>query len=135
MRLIRWLGSAGRSTLITATLASVMSGSLGAQRDSASRGVNGASSSAVGGAVLRGRVIDALSALPLGGVTVIVTAGRDTLGRGQSDVVGAFVLTGLRATTTSVMTHFARDGYHGDSLSTSVAIGGDPPLEPIRVAM
>ena len=122
MRFIELLGSGGRSTLITAALVSVASGSLAAQRDT------------VSGSVLRGRVIDALSALPLSGVNVIVTAGSDTLGRGQSDVVGAFVLTGLRATTPTVMTHFARDGYHGDSLSTNLSAGSDA-LEPIRVAM
>lgn len=122
MRFIRWLGSGGRSTLITAALVSVAAGSLAAQRDTAS------------GAAVRGRVIDALSAVPLGDVNVVVTAGNDTLGHGQSDVGGAFVL-GLRATPATAMMHFAREGYRGDSLSIDLSARVDVPLEPIRVAM
>lgn len=78
------------------------------------------------GPVLRGRVIDARSTDPLRDVTVLVTAGHDTVGRAVTDTTGAFQLTSRPG---ALVAHFSRLGFHADSIETTV---GEFPL---RVAM
>jgi hypothetical protein len=79
-------------------------------------------------AIIRGRIIDARTARPLRDVAVIVTAGRDTLGRARSDSDGVF--QSAVAAPGQVVAHFAKIGYHADSLK-SVA-GAEFPM---RIAM
>lgn len=76
--------------------------------------------------MLRGRVIDARSTAPLRDVSVLVTAGRDTIGRAVTDTTGAFQLASRSG---PVVAHFVRLGFHADSIETTV---GEFPL---RVAM
>ena len=79
--------------------------------------------------ILRGRIIDARTATPVRDVSVIVTAGRDTLGRARSDTSGMFQsLVGTPAT--SVVVHFIRIGYRADSLKLPTGLEA-----PLRVAM
>jgi hypothetical protein len=80
------------------------------------------------GRALRGRVIDAVSGLPLSGVVVFLTAASDTVSRAQTDSAGVFVLIGIRPSAT---VHFRRLGYRADSLAAD-ANAHDAPL---RVAM
>ena len=77
---------------------------------------------------LRGRIIDGRGAFPLSDVSVVVTAGRDTLARTRSDSSGQFEAP--LATAASVVAHFMRLGYQADSISATG--GGETPL---RVAM
>jgi hypothetical protein len=83
-------------------------------------------------ATVRGRVIDARTAFPLGSVVVILTDGRDTLARAQSDSTGAFILSDISPTAASAVAHFTRSGYRADSLTAEIATAVRTPL---RVAM
>jgi len=87
--------------------------------------------SALGGqsptdSLLRGRVIDARTAVPLRDVGVTITVGSDTVARGVTDSLGAFQMTARRG---PVIAHFVRLGFRPDSIATTV---GEFPL---RVAM
>lgn len=78
--------------------------------------------------VVRGRVIDARTALPMRDVNIVITSGSDTLGRTRSDSVGAF--QSIVGAATTVVVHFSRIGYRADSITS--AAGAEFPL---RVAM
>src|SRR5690349_20159319 len=69
--------------------------------------------SALGGqsrtdSLLRGRVIDARTAVPLRDVGVTITVGSDTVARGVTDSLGAFQMTARRG---PVIAHFVRLGF------------------------
>jgi hypothetical protein len=78
--------------------------------------------------VLRGRLIDAKSTRPLGAASVVVTAGRDTIGRAETDSSGLFIVPLRRAG--SYIVHFQKLAYRPDSV-----IGPGDPTAPMRVAM
>jgi hypothetical protein len=78
---------------------------------------------------LRGRIIDARTTQAIPAVVVVLTLGRDTLGRTQSDSGGTFVVRARRAAR--VVAHFTRVGYRADS--TPVDILGTS--NQLRVAM
>ena len=71
----------------------------------------------VPGTLLRGRVIDARTAVPLHDVRVVLTSGRDTLARAQSDSTGAFQAAGESSASGPVLVHFSRIGYRADSIA------------------
>jgi hypothetical protein len=81
---------------------------------------------AAAGPLLRGRVVDARTTAPLRDVGVVVTVVSDTIGRTATDTTGAFELA---ARAGSMMVHFIRQGFHADSIETTV---GEFPL---RIAM
>jgi len=80
-----------------------------------------------GQTTLRGRVVDARTALPLAEVAIVVTAGRDTVGRARSDSAGEFEAP--IATAASIVAHFVHIGFRPHSIAATI---GDIPL---RVAM
>jgi hypothetical protein len=80
------------------------------------------------GPVLRGRIIDARTAMPLRDVTVVLTSGSDTLGRTRSDSTGIFQSSIVGVSP--IVVHFARIGYRADSLVSSANAEF-----PLRVAM
>jgi len=77
---------------------------------------------------LRGRVIDARTGTPVRDVSIVLTSGRDTIGRLRSDSVGLFQSGEVTATT--LVAHFTKIGYRSDSISSTV--GAEFPL---RVAI
>lgn len=79
--------------------------------------------------ILRGRVVDARTAMPIPDASVTITSGRDTIGRARTDSSGAFS-SAVSSNVATAVVHFNRIGYRVDSLATPVV-----RELPLRVAM
>lgn len=99
----------------------------------AARGVAGAQSDSAPPR-LRGRIIDARTALPIAGAAIVFTRGADTIARAASDSAGTFVAT-LRDSS-PLIAHLRWVGYRPDSIAATVRSGMPLriALEPLQVA-
>lgn len=78
---------------------------------------------------VRGRVVDSRTLMPVALITVLATAGRDTVGRARSDSDGAFTAL-VSVPSGTVVVHFSGIGHRPDSTRVTL-----PLASPLRVAM
>lgn len=66
-------------------------------------------------------------------VSVLLTNGRDTVGRGSSDTTGAFTIA--VAHPGSAVAHFERTGYRTDSIAAELTMEIRPPLHVAMLSL